>query len=1085
MTYSDSIQQIQEAYSRNLLIPVVGSGVSMPFQLPDWKQLLLKAAEHFSLDNQSCHKVEQYLQVSDYLKAADEILSAGVTEYEMQSFVADYLLLCKQNSKKSAIESNYPDFAKMKMTRFLTTNYDRYLNDFTGGNSFYLENFETMPVNTFQLRQYDNSIIPIHGELNRPESIVLTRKSYERLYDSSNFDREFQYIRAHFTFLFIGFSFEDVYFKRLFEKILYKRFASRHFILFDESEKTRNPRKISELQEEYGVEAIFYDGSREGHAKAIHAFLENIIHYHDVDVDLSNMERLGKLETDEELEPELKRLLKEGREARKREELSKVFSIYEGIFHRPDFSNMDVSHQIDVIVSLIWYYGAMRDYKKAESYIHYVENSPVLCASQGKCAFMYAQILWNRKLFGQAKKVLDQHTGSGEKEKLYELFSDLCDASAWRWPDVVADARRLPIYAESAWSDDYCEEVRRKYLELRDKYINPDTFNLKGLKEYKDVYDQEFAYYWLGIAAGQIFHEHADAIQYLLRANELNPCMNYQEQLGFNYLEKARNTIRYRKNTKAYELDRRSLEKATICFRYAMQTQDPDFLKSLHKSCGAAYLECLYLMHRDYEFEQFWEEAYKDMDLDHKTLLYKAEVDARFLYQKSDEICDKLTAEEQLLIELSKDISIAGFYGNMGLQEMSDRIYSGITERLETIQNHDETLLEVLLKSGNMNFLDIALDCALFTGDLPLYERYYALSEKYRGNDAMLTGFREELKGNLAEAEECFRNYYTSHPDVSTFSILNSFYLRQGAKGHLEMRQKSLNIREEVIAGKGAFLFDECSFYEAYVMEQLQYWKDMEGTISLYVRFFDKFSENPEIHFELEEILKPLLFDYRDWENRCEWNRKILKESPKQVHQQFYRNILNLLISNYKLDEARELWKEIIEDLEIKHPERIPEYQFLQIITGRASGAFSGSRYGRSYYVEFIPSDMKLMEKYDEFARQCFGHRGKKVMLPMRVILIMFYLKRQQELSEFEKVYISYACSSRLQRDLCLLENPVVRAVLKWMESAENVVLFAPEFKKVCERLNKNPEESIRKVQMELYGEEHPEIRLLFPEMVI
>lgn len=303
-------------------------------------------------------------------------------------------------------------------------------------------------------------------------------------------------------------------------------------------------------------------------------------------------------------------------------------------------------------------------------------------------------------------------------------------------------------------------------------------------------------------------------------------------------------------------------------------------------------------------------------------------------------------------------------------------------------------------------------------------------------------------------------------------------------KGHPEMRQKSLDIREEVIAGKGAFLFDECSFYEAYIMEQLQYWKDMESTIRLYVKFFDKFSKNPEIHFELEEILKPLLFDYSDWENRCEWNRKLLRESPKQVHQQFYRNMLNLLIFNYKLDGAQELWKEIIKDLEIAYPERIPEYQFLQVITGRAPGALIG-RYKRNYYVEYIPSDIKLMEKYEEFASQCFGHKGDKVMLPMRVVLVMFYLKRQQELMDLEKIYISYASSSLLQHDLCLLENPVVRAVLKWLESAENVVLFAPEFKKVCERLNRNPEASIEKVQIELYGQEHSEIRLLFAEMVI
>ena len=38
-----------EAYMNNLLIPVIGCGLSVPFHLPDWKTLIVEAADMFDL----------------------------------------------------------------------------------------------------------------------------------------------------------------------------------------------------------------------------------------------------------------------------------------------------------------------------------------------------------------------------------------------------------------------------------------------------------------------------------------------------------------------------------------------------------------------------------------------------------------------------------------------------------------------------------------------------------------------------------------------------------------------------------------------------------------------------------------------------------------------------------------------------------------------------------------------------------------------------------------------------------------------------------------------------------------------------
>ncbi len=60
---------------------------------------------------------------------------------------------------------------------------------------------------------------------------------------------------------------------------------------------------------------------------------------------------------------------------------------------------------------------------------------------------------------------------------------------------------------------------------MKQSYINPDTYNLRNLAEYEDLDSQHVAYYWLGTAAGQLFHEHGDAVEYLMRAYELKPTL--------------------------------------------------------------------------------------------------------------------------------------------------------------------------------------------------------------------------------------------------------------------------------------------------------------------------------------------------------------------------------------------------------------------------------------------------------------------------------------------------------------------------------------------------------------------------------
>ena len=280
---SDVFDELQEAYLYNRLIPVLGAGVSVPFNLPDWGSLLKICAKKHKISETQIKKLEGKLEKYDYIGASDVIIRAGVSEAALCQCVADTIVAAKEkisDEDKAAIKHNYSDMAELSGVRYMTTNYDMYLNDYTGGKSFKITDLTRIPANRFQFKEYEKAIIPIHGEISDPGSIVLSRKSYNAVYDAEGFETAFQFIRSSFVFLFIGFSFDDAYVQRMFRHILNKRLPSRHFILFAESVQTEQPDKIVALKRDYCVESIFYKTNRRDHSEGIREVLHRITTYY-------------------------------------------------------------------------------------------------------------------------------------------------------------------------------------------------------------------------------------------------------------------------------------------------------------------------------------------------------------------------------------------------------------------------------------------------------------------------------------------------------------------------------------------------------------------------------------------------------------------------------------------------------------------------------------------------------------------------------------------------------------------------------------------------------------------------------------
>ena len=357
----DNIQILQECYSRVTLIPVVGSGLSIPMGLPSWRELIEKSADYFSVSDEKKECIRKCLDCNEYLDATDVILEAGVSDQMLREYIAKSMTEAKENS--NSVDNNYRDLALFSKIRYMTTNYDQYINDFAEARTFCLENLENIQINQFAYSAYDHVVIPLHGEISRPESIVLSRDSYQKLYNTDSFKSEFEHMRTHFTFLFMGFSFEDKYIRKLFDKILH-HYQAQHFILFDKSEADKNAEKIERIKTQYGIETVFYDALKKGHIDGIRDCLQNIFKLRDIDVNSASVEVLP---VNKKFDMQLfeKKIIEKGRQLINSEQATKLYDLYYAEYEKQDFASKSVAFKINIVCGLLWYYGVLR--KDAEA----------------------------------------------------------------------------------------------------------------------------------------------------------------------------------------------------------------------------------------------------------------------------------------------------------------------------------------------------------------------------------------------------------------------------------------------------------------------------------------------------------------------------------------------------------------------------------------------------------------------------------------------------------------------------------------------------------------------------------------------
>ncbi|EIF6297451.1 SIR2 family protein [Clostridium perfringens] len=276
MEMTHDIKRLKEIYSSNSLVPFVGAGLSRPFNIPDWKNLLLKLNDELIDDFDIRSLIKEDIDLNKYWEAVEMIKEYS---FKDESYInSEVVNIINDSMEKniSSVDNNYVDLNNLKVPYYLTTNYDNLLSSHIDGQyqTTILKNWE----NSMQSVIMDKTakrIFHLHGDSANPGSIVLSKKSYDDMYSSEKYRELFSFFKNGYTFLFLGFSFSDKYIIELMMKNS-DIFNSHHYIVL--------PNPTKELRHEYmnkykliviGYEVKDISDSDE-HVRGIREILESI-----------------------------------------------------------------------------------------------------------------------------------------------------------------------------------------------------------------------------------------------------------------------------------------------------------------------------------------------------------------------------------------------------------------------------------------------------------------------------------------------------------------------------------------------------------------------------------------------------------------------------------------------------------------------------------------------------------------------------------------------------------------------------------------------------------------------------------------
>lgn len=204
------------------VVPFIGAGLGLPVGLPDWKGLFRKLSPYVSKDKRQ--RYEDFIKRGDLLNGIEYLKSNSATmktdEY-LKRFLCDLIIeKAEKYLRQPHDNQNYKNLIKFNPPFFLTTNYDYILPTLiTRSTGKYVHQTTLDGIADFQEKLLRNSlsVIHIHGTTSDFRTMVVTESDYKSVYENRVHTDGLKYLMTNKVLLFIGFSFSDVFFQRVYK----------------------------------------------------------------------------------------------------------------------------------------------------------------------------------------------------------------------------------------------------------------------------------------------------------------------------------------------------------------------------------------------------------------------------------------------------------------------------------------------------------------------------------------------------------------------------------------------------------------------------------------------------------------------------------------------------------------------------------------------------------------------------------------------------------------------------------------------------------------------------------------------------
>lgn len=266
-----NLSNLKNDYTNGDIVPFIGAGLSVPFNVPTWRELIEEITEKYTTcENDFVKKgVEVLLDRNDYWGAIDQLKNFfSLVDQDIQSEVVSII-----NEKKKKLDDdalhNYSDIGSMNFSLYLTTNYEHLLNDYIKSDNvpILIQDIQFNIQDLYKMKR----ILHLHGYLSNPGSIVISKQSYIEHYKGEKYKDLLKVVTSAKKLLFMGFSFDDQFLCSLI-KDHRDIFSSNHYILLD----SPSDEKVKKLKEEYGLITIKYDSRKSSHSEEIRKVLATI-----------------------------------------------------------------------------------------------------------------------------------------------------------------------------------------------------------------------------------------------------------------------------------------------------------------------------------------------------------------------------------------------------------------------------------------------------------------------------------------------------------------------------------------------------------------------------------------------------------------------------------------------------------------------------------------------------------------------------------------------------------------------------------------------------------------------------------------